>query len=155
MQTENAVKDQYGRWENQQCVRIGAPPLRFKGCLVHWSEVTCRDKALSLGLFRKRRGGVVLALCRLTDSGDWAPHAICLPSVDDAMTAVEQYCCDLVDEVVRSRPAFSRPFAELSAAMARHGRITEEVHQFQMLAGQALDCWTRLCRPCAPANNEV
>ena len=144
MRTQIALVEPDADWQNHQCNRVGAPPLRFRGRLLDWQEAGRSDANLFLGLFQRKSGGFTLALCRLTDCGVWVPHAVIAPTLEAVVVAVEQYCCDLLDEVAQSRPAFPGPAARLCDDMARHGRIAAEVRQFQLLAGRALENWSRL-----------
>lgn len=145
MQTESAEIAATGDWRRLQCPRIGATPLRFKGRLIDWVEAPAGGAQMFIGLYQRKTGGYTIALCRLTGGGAWAPHAITTHSFEQALSEIEQYCCDLLDEVAQSRPAQAFSVQQLSREIARHGRLAAEVQGFRALAGQALDRWTRVC----------
>lgn len=145
MHSESVEIAATGDWQSFQCRRIGTAPLRFKGRLIDRVEAVTGGAPMFIALYLRKAGGYTIALCRLTDCGAWAPHAINTHSFEAALSEIEQYCCDLLEEVAQSRPSPAFSVQKLSQDIARHGRIAAEVQGFRALAGQALERWTRVC----------
>ncbi|MBF9029965.1 hypothetical protein HKCCE3408_06135 [Rhodobacterales bacterium HKCCE3408] len=127
-------------WRMQQCSRIGAPPLRFSGRRLDWIEAAGPGPRQFLGLYARRKGGFMVALCRLQD-GAWAGHVVPAASLEDAINAVEAYCTDVLDDISPGPDRHSATLEELSTNLSEKGRIAAEVLRFRQLAGRALDRW--------------
>jgi len=128
-------------WTQVVCPRIGAAPLQFLGRLLDGREVVVGAARLFVRLYRRKAGGVTVALSRLTDCGAWVEHAFRADDLAAAIQALEAYCTDLDDELDGFGPRKPEGIDMLPGMLFHRGRLAWEVGQFRHLAGEALDVW--------------